>query len=238
MKKKSKILIIILILILLFLILKSTYSKYVSEASGDVTATLGKWIIKVNDTDITDIIMRDPNNLKEPIKFEIKGKDIIWTDGDTKNVRENKLAPGMSGELHIRLLPETDTSLKYEFTLDATSLQETNLEITNIKLANGKTFENGTTFENSNEDGKNKYSFTWKKLLSEIQDSEGNSLPEEKRMDTIIISLEWKNVDKNDLQYDEYNKKDTILGNNAFSENDIKLPVTIKAIQYTGEPSE
>lgn len=235
MKKKSKILIIILILILLFLILKSTYSKYISEASGEVTATLGKWIIKVNDTDIT---MQDPNNLKEPIKFEIKGEDIKWTGGDTENVRENKLAPGMSGELYIRIAPEVDTSLKYEFTLDATSLQETNLEITNIKLANEKIFENNVTFESLNENGKNQYSFTRKKMLSEIQDSEGNLLSDENRVDTIIISLEWKEISKDNPQYDEYNKRDTLLGNKAFSEDDIKLPVTIKAIQYTGEPSE
>ncbi len=234
MKKKSKILIIILILILLFLILKSTYSKYTNQASGDVTATLGKWNIKVNDTDITT---QNPNNLKEPIKFEIQGDDIKWIGGD-ENVRENKLAPGMSGELYIKIDPDVDTSLKYEFTLDATSLQETNLEVTNIKLANGKSFENDVTFENLNVDGKNQYSFTRKKILSEIQDNEGNLLPEDNRIDTIIISLEWKKVVETDSQYDEYNKRDTLLGMSAFSENDIKLPVTIKAIQYTGEPNE
>lgn len=229
MKKKVKILMIILILIFLFLILKSTYSKYISEASGDVGAALGRWNIEVNDIDITK---QNPNNLYEPIEFYINGKDVQWTNKDI-NVKENKLAPGMSGELYIRILPETDTSLRYNFTLDATSLQETNLAITNIKLANEKNFENNETFENLNENGKNKYSFTWKKLLSEIQDSEGNLLPEENRMDTIVISLEWKNIDET-----EYNETDTLLGNRAFLEDAISLPVTIRAIQYTGEPSE
>lgn len=234
MKKKVKILIIILILILLFLILKSTYSKYTSEASGEVQANLGRWIIKVNDTDITE---PNSNNLKEPVNFEVKGTDINWIDRDI-NVRENKLAPGMKGDLYIRILPETDTSLQYEFTLDATLLKDTNLSITDITLDNGKNFENGVTFESLNDDGKNKYSFTRKKVLSEIQDDEGNLLSDENRMDTIKISLEWETVPETDSQYNEYNKKDTLLGNRAFLENDVKLPITIKAIQYTGEHSE
>lgn len=223
---------IILILVLLFLILRSTYSKYVSEAKGDASAEIGKWIIKVNDTDITE---QDPNNFKAPIRFEINGKDVNWEDSDPVNTRNNKVAPGMKGKMFIRIAPETDTSLKYEFELDATSLKDTNIVITDIKLNNGKKFDGDLTFEEIKGDGTDKYKFT---RLSEIKDSEGNLISDENRIDTIVISIEWKKVEESNPEYDEYNARDTLLGNNAYTAADIKLPVTIRAIQYTGESHE
>ncbi len=234
MKKKVKILIIILILILLLLILRSTYSKYKSEASGDATATLGKWSIKVNDTDIT---IQNPNNLKEPIRFNITNENINWNNPES-NVKENKFAPGMSGEVYIKITPETDTSLKYTFKLDARPLKDndTNIVITDIKLDNGKKFDN-KTFEEINTSGADEYEFTRTKLLTEIQtqDAEGNWVADENRTDTIAISINWNSIDETNP---EYNRKDSILGSKAYTDMDIKLPIEIKAIQYTGEQSE
>ena len=89
MKKKVKFLIIILILILLIFILKSTYSKYVGEAEGDVQATIGQWIIKVNETDITVLPEIEGEEQVRSVQFQITKNDFIWKDD--KNIYGSNL---------------------------------------------------------------------------------------------------------------------------------------------------
>ena len=65
------------------------------------------------------------------------------------------------------------------------------------------------------------------KPLSEIKD-------EAKCIDNVTVKINWP-FGNSDSPYDKINEMDTILGMNAFRENDLEIPVTVKAIQYTGE---
>lgn len=225
MKKRFKFLIIILILILLIFILKSTYSKYVGEAEGNVQATVGQWIIKVNETDITVLPEIEGEDQVRTVQFQITKNDFIWRDDKNiygSNLEENKAAPGKSGEFYIRIDPtQTDTSFKYEIKLNIKSLKETNLKLEEVFLDNGKTLEYNLDEENDI------VTITRIKPLSEIKD-------ETKCLDKITVKINWPFGDS-DSAFDKINEMDTSLSMNAFKENDLEIPVTVKAIQYTGE---
>lgn len=225
MKKKVKFLIIILILILLIFILKSTYSKYVGEAEGDVQATIGQWIIKVNETDITVLPEIEGEEQVRSVQFQMTKNDFIWKDDKNiygSNLEKNKAAPGMNGEFYIKIDPaQTDTSFKYEIKLDLKSLKETNLKLEDVYLADGKTLEYKLDEENDI------VTINRIKPLSEIKD-------EAKCIDNVTVKINWP-FGNSDSPYDKINEMDTILGMNAFRENDLEIPVTVKAIQYTGE---
>lgn len=244
MKKKIKALIIILILILLFLILRTTYSKYVSEASGDAVAQIGVWEIFVNGEDIA----KDGGS---NVRFTINDRNVSWSGRDETNVRTGKVAPGMEGTYKIKIDPQhTDTSLKYFLELDASSLKDTNLEITNITLEGGKDFEsveNLDSLENSNKfldvknDGNDKYKVTRKKILNEeIKNRDGDPFDDSKRIDTIIISIKWKTAPEGSTESEkkEYDRRDTLLASRVYGVDERKLgdlPVKLNVIQYMGE---
>lgn len=242
MKKKVKFLIIILILILLFLILKSTYSKYKSEATGDAITKIGVWEIFVNGEDISKAS-------DTSIKFKIDTSDVEWNGRDEENVRSNKVVPGMEGTYTIRIDPKkTDTSLKYTLDLDATSLKETNLQITNIELDEGKRFNSiekinvendseetnvSTSFERLSTDGKDKYKVTRIKRLADERKNPNDSMS----IDTIIISVKWNETDDPE-KINEFDKVDSEVASKVYADNEKKigeLPVTINAIQYMDE---
>lgn len=228
MKKKIKVLIIILILILLFLILRSTYSKYVSEASGDVKTKIGRWTIYINDTDITDA----STDLTKT--FEITGDNVQW--GEPQNgVRERKAAPGMTGKFFIEIVPETDVSFEYEFTLDSTNLVEKNSNL-NVSKITVNSIEKTDCYYYDESENRYKYKFT---EINMLKNAEGEEQTSEQRKDIITIELKWESVSEDDPRYDEYNAKDSELGMSAFRENaDIKLPITIKAFQHVEGPNE
>lgn len=213
MKKKIKILIIILILILMFLILKSTYSKYTNKTEANLDAIIGQWNIKINDKDITK---PNENPEEKEIKFTIDNTNFIWDWEKHPNVMEGKVAPGMEGLFYIKIDPTgTDTSLKYEFILDASKIKDTPLIIKEVALENGKTFDSITKDEKDIYTG-----IRTKKLLEEIQNEDENV-----RCDRIVVKLKWE----------ENDEKDAELAKEAYKDEDISFPVILKAIQYTGE---
>lgn len=225
----------------MFLILRTTYSKYVSEANGDAVAQIGIWEIFVNGEDIAK-----PSG--KQVTFNIDAENVKWNNKDATNVKKGKVAPGMDGTYEIKIDPQnTDTSLKYSLELDATSLKDTNLEITNISLANGKEFD---SIENINEElsgknfseiknyGKDKYKLTrTKKLKEEIKRQDGSKAEDDKRIDNIIISIIW-NTPKAGDNSNEFDRRDTILASKVYTKDEKnigELPVTLNVIQYMGE---
>ena len=107
MKRKYKLLILILIIFLLIIIIRSTYSKYTNKAVAAITKPIGQWIIKVNNTDITEV-----DDEGEPANQEFVIDTFSWDT--TTHVVDNKIAPGRGGSFDIVIDP-TDTQVSFNY---------------------------------------------------------------------------------------------------------------------------
>lgn len=120
MKKNNKLvkftMFVLLVTIVAIVLVVGTYAKYTSEASGSSTATVAKWQIKANGTDITVDDATIAFNLFETINDT--GNTAVETD-----VINNKIAPGTSGkfELNIENLSEVTAEYSIDFVLTNTS---------------------------------------------------------------------------------------------------------------------
>lgn len=113
--KVTRFAIIVLALTMVALILVSgTYAKYISTATGSDTATVAKWDVKVNDTQIAHATAQT---------FEF---DLFDTIKDTnfateENVSTGKIiAPGTSGEFNINVLNESQVDANIAISLTKT----------------------------------------------------------------------------------------------------------------------
>lgn len=252
MKKERIIKLIILILIfsVLYLTIKSAYSRYTSKAYAIVSKGLAQWVIRINNTDITE-------NYTEPTSFVIDS--FVWDWDEGSHVAENKVAPGMTGTFEVDIDP-TDTQVAYQYfmeigkpevnlltgttndisiVLDSVKLNGEDVEL-NSKLVYVDTGEEVTNTVDTNtitDDGddenvtntsggeratKTVYYFSAVKPLSEIQSSD-----EDVRVDNMIVTVKWVNDEtKNDI--------DSEIG--SILNNVIKLEIKFSAIQYVGEP--
>lgn len=211
MNKKIKIILLIIILILLVLIIKSTYSKYTSEAEATIERDVAGWVIKVNDTDIT---VKDENATDDSVTFNITGSDVVWEGNG--HTTEGKVSPGMKGYFYLRIDPQnTQTAIKYTININVVNVTDEYIDFrTNaISEVNGKELKVKSAGKNS--------ILQRIKLLDEIKNDD-----EKERIDTIKVEVEW--VD-NPL----YNDFDTQIGETI--DKTFLLPVTVNAIQYTGE---
>jgi len=204
--KKTKFVIFILILILLVLILRSTFSKYTNTATAVINEDVGKWVIKLNDTDIT--------TEETSTKFDMD--KVYWDWDNSPHVKYPNVAPGMKGYFDLVIDPtDTDVSIDYTIEVDDTniSMPDVNIKITDIQEINGKDLT-----ITSDPDGPEVVERI--KKLAEIQ-----STNENERLDTIRIFVEWENNEAN-------NEKDSEIG--KISGNIISLPIKVNVIQYTG----
>lgn len=104
MKNKIKIIFSIIAIALLVFIIIEVYQSYAllySQASADVPVELGKWDIKINNTNVTN---------GESKKFTIDTINLINSD----NVKSGKIAPGTKGNFEITVDP-TDTQVSFRF---------------------------------------------------------------------------------------------------------------------------
>lgn len=211
MNKKIKIILLIIILILLVLIIKSTYSKYTAEAEATIERYVAGWVIKVNDTDIT---VKDENATDDSVTFNITGSDVVWEENG--HTTEGKVSPGMKGYFYLRIDPQnTQTAIKYTININVVNVTDEHIDfrINAISEVNGKEIKVKSAGKNS--------ILQRIKLLDEIKNDD-----EKERIDTIKVEVEW--VD-NPL----YNDFDTQIGETI--DKTFLLPVTVNAIQYTGE---
>ena len=219
MNTKFKVIILILIILVFVIILRTTYSKYINIGTAEVTEDVAKWIIKINDTDIT---MVDDDG--EPISQEFYIDNFTW-DIDTHTVEE-KVSPGRKGNFELVIDPtDTDVSFEYEITIDKPELflgddtvtgvssDDIVMKISNVDIDSGKTV-NFTFDENTKV-----ATITRQKPLIEIQ-----SATDSTRLDTLDIEFEWQNNEDN-------NAKDSKIG--MTYNNQISFHVTVNAIQYT-----
>lgn len=206
MNKKIKLIIFILILILLVVILRSTFSKYVNTATAVINEDVGKWVIKLNNTDITT----------EAVSTKFNMDQVYWDWENSPHVKYPNVAPGMKGYFDIVIDPtDTDVSIEYTIEIDDSlvSSPDINLKITDIQEINGK-----EVVVNPNPNGPEVVDRI--KKLAEIQSENENE-----RLDTIRIFIEWENNEDN-------NETDSEIGKVAG--NIISLPITVDVIQYTG----
>lgn len=213
MKKFLKAAIIIAILLMFGYILSNTYSKYIDNANARIEQNIGRWNIKINDTDIT---VGD-----EPVEFEIT--NFTWNVSE--HVKEGKVAPGMTGQFEILIDPtDTDVSIEYAIKIDNSKFTESNdinLKINTITL-NGEEYAYQTstvTGSGNPEDTGTEIEIDLIKPLSEIQSNDPDV-----RIDQILVNVEWENNEAN-------NEKDSEIG--RVPDNIISLPITVSVLQYT-----
>ena len=225
MKKKIKILIFILILLMLGYILLNTYSKYIENATARIEQEVGRWNIKINNTDITSVS-------GDPVEFEIT--NFVWNE--STHVKEGKVAPGMSGRFELDIDPkDTDVSIQYSIKIDNSKLTESNdinLKVKKIIL-DGEEYAftsvpvteivdngDGTTEEVTTS---TEIEIKIVKPLEEVQ-----STDDDVRVDKVLVDVIWENNE-------EYNAKDSEIG--GVPDNVISLPIAVDVIQYVGEES-
>ncbi len=82
MNQKVKYLIVTITLILLIIIIRSTYSKYTSTADAAVVEKIGQWIINVNNTDVSNILIDEETSEIKTVNFDINSDHFKWTESD------------------------------------------------------------------------------------------------------------------------------------------------------------
>ncbi|MBQ2736238.1 MAG: hypothetical protein IJP20_02270 [Clostridia bacterium] len=92
--------------------ISGTFAKYVTSATATATATVAKWDIKLDGTDITTGTPNVDFNLAE-----------TWTDYDGSaevDVDDKLLAPGTAGSFDFVITNSSEVNAKYSITLAET----------------------------------------------------------------------------------------------------------------------
>ena len=193
MKKLLMVLAPFFFLISLFFFAEA-YSLFESNRVNTTSLDIASWQIKINQ----DIIAGSSSD------FTVD--TMNWSS--STNVKEGKVAPGMTGYFDITIDPnQTDTSIRYDVTFDFSNLDENQFTIDRIIEVDNKGIVRT---------GVNTYSNII--TLNEINNHETN---------TIRVYLTWINDEDN-------NEKDSELGKVA--NNVVNIPVTVSASQhFSGE---
>lgn len=107
-------------LLLVFVLVTScfvggTFAKYASTASGSDTATVAKWSISVEGTDIA---------VQPATELTFSLFDTINDTGnsaDETDVADDKIAPGTAGSFEINIINNAEVNAKYTITLSETN---------------------------------------------------------------------------------------------------------------------
>lgn len=125
----KKILVIITLIMVLFAIYKivQTYAVFYSEANGIITQNQAKWIIKINNTNISSGIEQE---------FVVDEFEC----SENSHIMPGKIAPSVTGNFYIIVDPtDTDVAIKYEIRLDKSNLVNKQIEVVSVEEV-----ENGT----------------------------------------------------------------------------------------------
>ena len=101
-KKSIKIILLILVLIVLFLVIRSTYSKYVSGTDDQVDAHISKWHILINDNDI--------------MTHRIFSDDIELVPDTNGNIAEGVIVPTSNASFDLEV-ESTETEVPFEYSI-------------------------------------------------------------------------------------------------------------------------
>lgn len=119
-----KILLIVVLLFLCITILEisSTFGLFETNNSITVNNDIAKWQVKVNNSNINDSVHFVVDNY------------VVSTDS---NVKEGLLAPGNGAYFDIEIDPNnTSVSVRYDISLDLSSLNNDSIQIVNIEELN------------------------------------------------------------------------------------------------------
>lgn len=125
-----------------------------------------------------------------------------------ENVKEGKIAPGLNGTFTITIDPtDTDVSVRYDITFDTSFLKAENMKLAKVE----KVDSDNQLIEISEN------TYTGIISLSDIKQG---------RKDKIKVTLNWENIDENNID-------DTELG--KIKDNKINIPILVTITQYLGE---
>ena len=132
---KTKIWILFIgVLLTTSLMIFETYALFETNATTSVDVEVGKWVIKINDTLISN------SNFST---FTINS--LVFEDND--NVQAGYIAPGVSGYYDIVLdSSDTDVDVRYDITFDLSEELASNV-ISNVEVISGSSLlksENNT----------------------------------------------------------------------------------------------
>lgn len=131
--------VMLVVCLLMICVISGTMAKYTSAANGSSTATVAKWSVEVNGTDITK---------DNPVTFNLFNT-IKEADTETAedNVTAGKIAPGTGGSFAMKIDNKSEVDATYTLALTETnsgnvpiqySLDKTNWndDLTAINTAN------------------------------------------------------------------------------------------------------
>lgn len=125
-KNGVKIILVLIIITILFLIIRSTYSKYVTHDVKDADFNISNWHILVNDLDI---------NNEEQIKEFSETLKLNYVKNE--NVSENVIVPGSMGYFDITLESTgTEIPFKYEVSIDNSQSEFQDFKILSYSISN------------------------------------------------------------------------------------------------------
>lgn len=195
----KKFLIILTMLMFSFTMYKisKTYALLESATQSKVTKEIGKWNIKLNEDDITNGLTQD-----------IVINNFLMSEN--ANVKDGKIAPGVSGSLELTLDPQdTEVSVRYDISLG--DIDKEQIKLNSVELIEGT----GTLVKTA------EGTYSGIMNLSEITNKTAKT--------TIKLSVLWENDENN-------NASDTVIGTQKGY--NLEIPITISVSQYLGEKLE
>lgn len=120
LNKYFKLILFMLILIMLFLVIRSTYSKYISTKESGTNLHISKWNILLNNKNISE-------------NQDFSGDIKIVYDKNTENIAENVIVPTIEGHFEI-ILESTGTELPFEYTINLDSSHLSTNSIPDFKI--------------------------------------------------------------------------------------------------------
>ena len=121
----------------------STFAKYSSSAWAEDTATIAKWTVKVNETNIA--------THSEELTIDLfKTAEIMDTltqnETNDENVKDGTnnvaiIAPGTKGSFVIKIVNDSDVKANYNFALAETLANNDNLSSPIVYKVNGETID-------------------------------------------------------------------------------------------------
>lgn len=197
--KKIKIVLFLFLVLVFILDVTTTYSKYISDATGELRTNIAKWQILVNNEDIT-------NNYTSTINFTPVIEENI-------NVAANKVAPQSKGYFDIEINPE-NVETSFNYTIELLPLE--NSDISDLVITDYAII-NETIDENNIE--KIPYNNT---IITNNLIYDNETLNFKYQIFTIRLYFCWLD-DENSTMDDQ---ADTAIGEKAAKEEDINFKIT------------
>ncbi len=175
--------------VLLYVLGNRTFTAYESKVKDDILLNIADWKIFVDDQDISTQ------------EKEIKLSNIIWSSNHT---RENMVAPGSKGVVHLLIDPST-TEVAFKYTISYVD----HLKDPSVVLTVKSMTLDGKSIDISDDD-----TFSGTITLDDL---------DKKKKISLDINVEWVNDEAN-------NENDSIVGMNKEEANYLKL--NLEASQY------